>query len=76
MAQIPGYLTVGETAERIDRSEAEVKRLAKQKILPGIKLGESVNSPWLFKEQDVAAFVPRPRGGAGHTRKQPPADNE
>lgn len=65
MSQLPGYLTMAETAEAIGVSVSQVSRYVSNQLLKPIDLGHQL----LFKKTDVAKFERPPRGNPAF-RKQ------
>ena len=58
MSAIEGKLTVYEAAEIIGVSHAQVTRYVRQKLLPAVRLSQTI----LIDEQDARNFQRPPRG--------------
>ncbi len=58
MSTFPGYLTVNEAAEAIDRSHSQVTRYITSGLLRAIKQGNQ----WFIPEEQLKGFEPPPRG--------------
>jgi len=61
MSTLPGYYTVEEAAQVLERDHSQVSRYISRGLLPAIDLGHQK----LLEQSAVHKFVPPPRGNPG-----------
>ena len=66
MPTIPGYYTIAEAAEVLNRSESQVSRYIKNGQLTAVHLGNQ----YLIEQVAVHQFTPRPRGNPNFRKSQ------
>ena len=69
MSKIPGYLTIGEAAKRLDVSHSQAARYVRTKILAAEDLGNQ----YLIPEEAVAEFQRPEKGNPSFRTNKNPA---